>query len=476
MTARTGDEPRELTLADVAVALGLWLGGAALLLRAARSLGLAEGEAAAVARWLSTPGARFHFSDRLTDARLPVVAASALLPVAAYALLRGAFSRPVAAAGAALCVLAPRGVVELVTVGGDGPVAAWIAVALALHHAASRRDAPPWLGALSAAALGLAASGSLVALWALPVMMADHALSSPTTTREDASRGLWPVPTAVALAPIVGVAVYVAADRALWAHPLDRVRDVLVAAGSPDIARGTWRGEAPMPDTLPRGHAAASLLLALPSATAVLAVVGALAGLRPPRPRALSLSMLAIAVFIGHPLVVPPALGRFPGRFTLALPFVAVAATFGAAVLGRAASRATKTEWAPLALAVALALSAFIAPPASLTACFPGLAGGASRARRGERVPFVDGTEVGGLLGTIDALGLDDVTVFSPGVSSDTWEAYRRLGRLRTRVRAVGSLPLARISVDDGRLTLGRPHATLRRDGEVVAVLRIHDR
>lgn len=460
-------------LADAGIALALWAGALALLLRAARSLGLVEGELAAVSRWLSAPGPRPHVADRLTDARLSVVATSALLPVAAYALLRTAFSRPIAAAGAALSVLAPRATSELVARGGDGPVAAWIAIAVALHLASSRRDAPAWLGALAAAAVGAAASWSLVALWALPVMALDHALSSWPSSRRALLRGWAPLPAAVALAPVVGLAVYVAADRALWAHPLDRARELLVTAGSPDIARGLWRGEPPMPDTIPRGHAAATLLLALPSATSVLALVGALSAARVRR-RALTLSLVAIVVLVGHPLIVPPALGRFPGRGALALPFVAVAATWGAALVGRVVVRAVGASWPPLALACALALAPFVPPPASLSACFPALAGGAARARRGAWVPFTDGTEVGGLLATIDALGLEDATMFAPGVPADAWDAYRRLGRLRTRVRAVGSLPLARLSIDDGALTLGRVHATLRRDGEPVAVLRVH--
>ncbi len=472
MSADGDVAPRDAPLIDVGVALALWVGAFALLLRAARALGLLEGEAVAVSRWLATPGARLHVADRLTDARLPVVATSALLPVAAYALLRSDFSRPIAALGAALAILAPRATIELVARGGDGPVAAWLAVAMTLHLA-SRPGASPWLGALAAAAVGAAASWSLVALWALPVMALEHLMTTWADARRQLSSGRASLPASVALAPVVGVVVYVALDRALWAHPFDRARELLVAAGAPEIARGVWRGEAPMPDTIPRGHAAASLLLALPSATSVLAIVGALSATRIKR-RALTSSLIAIVVLIGHPLIVPPMLGRFPGRYALALPFVAVAATWGAVLLGRAASRWLGATWPPLALTCALALAPFVAPPASLSACFPALMGGAARAKRGAIVPFSDGTESGGLLGAIDALGLGDAAVFAPTIPAESWEAYRRFGRLRTRVHAVGSLPRARISIDDGSLSLGRTRATLRRDGQIVAVLRTH--
>ncbi len=462
---------------DAAASLALWIASAALLLRAARSLGLCEGEAAAVERWLAAPGPKLHLADRLTAARLPVVATSALLPVAAYWLLRGAFAWPIAASGALLSVLAPRATIDLVSLVGDGPVAAWLAVAVALHVRSEARGASPWLGALAAVALGAAASCSLAALWALPVLVLDHLVRAWPAPRDALARGWASIPSSVALAPLVGLAVLVAADRALSAHPFDRARELLVAAGSPEIARGTWLGERPLPDTIPRGHVAATLLLALPSATSVLAIVGALSlARRGPRHPVLVTSVIAAAVFVGYPLAVPPALGRFPGRAALALPFVAVAATFGAAMVGRAAARRLGATWPPLALAVSLALAPVFGAPASLSACFPALAGGAAAARRGERVPFVDGTEIGAMLPAIDALGLPDATAYAPSVSSADWDAYRRLGRLRTRVRAVGSLPLARLSIDDGRLTRGRAVATLRRDGEIVAALRVHDR
>jgi hypothetical protein len=415
--------------------------------------------------------------DPLTALRLGAVALAAAIPPLVHTIARPWLGRSLALVAAALSVLGPRLLLDDATLAGDGPGVALALGAVAAYLASVERRAP-WWGVAAAALLGLAAAVTTSTLLLAPAMFVHFALERRHASQRLARLGLVPMPIALVTLPVVGCLAFLIAQPFLLRQTGERLRDVAIRALSPSLGPVTWSGALPALDALPRTHATASLLCALTSVTAVLAVVGAIACGRLPLARfsdggsRARLSALVVAGVTCWPLIAPNALLSFPSHGSLAVPFVALLAAFGAGVIARA-THGDARRAAILAAPVGLALMASL-PLSTLGAAFPTLAaGGVSGAARGSRMPLHDASLVAGLAAAIDAAGVDAAVVFSPDVPADVWDWMHRVGRLRTAVTTSPTEAGATLFVlsGDPRGRGGTVVAEVTRDGVPVLTL-----
>lgn len=387
--------------------------------------------------------------DMLLALRLGVVLPSALIPALVYALARPALGPGFALLAGSLVLLTPRGAEACATLGGDGPLAAFWWATIWAHQRATRGR---WGWALAAGVFfGVALSLGAVALLLLPVLLADHALSHRGSTERLARRGLFSAPLSAVAAASIGPLVVAAMTPALWGLAGDRLRDLLVAAASPQVGPGLWEGDSPLIEGIPRGHGAAMLLLGLPSFASVAAVAGlVLAAFAARRGAGLEnrkvykeypvLAMLSLTVLLLWPLVCPPALARFPGRWFVMVPGAAWLAAWGArlvsASLAGLGPRAGVVRLALLSPLLASVLSA--GQLGGVSAGFPWLAGGPWRAASSVRVPLHDGSPLGALAGALDrAAKGGELRLHAPGFTQSEVDQLRQLGRIRARVTLV---------------------------------------
>jgi hypothetical protein len=414
--------------------------------------------------------------DELLALRLGGVLVSALSTPLVYALARPRLGQPVALAAALFALLVPRGIEQGAVLGGDGVLVSLSLGALYAHLRAqpAGQAGVSWGWALGSALLfGLALAASWAALLLLPVVLAHHALVHAASARRLARAGQLTVSVTSVAWVLLAAPVLVLATPHLWTHPLSGLGDLAVQAASPLVGPGVWGGEPPAPGNIPRGNTATMLLLSLPSATSVLALVGLFAvlsrGSSRPREPLVALCAIALVALLGWPLVSPPALLAFPGHFALAVPFACVLAALGLAwvhralceasgsvppgALASALGKALRKPEALLGLAVLVLLGpaqALVRTPATLSACFPLLAGGAQRAASGETVPLHDGTPALGLVAAIDGLSLGHARVYSPDVPAGSWELLWQLGRVKTRLEPVARPEAAKLLVLTG--------------------------
>lgn len=505
--------PPRSSRADVLVGAALYLLALLVLGAAARSLGVTAGEpphlaaASEALSLLASPGGLVErlspaglrvsslgsllgawmslvlhrggdgpVRDALLSLRLgPALLSAAVAPVL-YAVALPAFGRRLAVVAVLLAILVPRAVVQGAQLGGDGP---WVALLWAglLAHLRSRGRLD--LGLLSGLLLSLALSLSWSALLALPLLLLHHALAEPEPSRRLAPRGLFSAPlSAVAFVAFMPVGLSLGLPG-LWKPTGERLRDLLVSAASPRIDPGLWGGLPPMPDTVPRGYAGTMLLLSLPTLTAALALLGLLLFLRdrgaPRRRPELLVAALAILVFLGWPLLRPPALGKFPDPFLPMVPACALLAAHALSVLLRWLQARAAPPWSFAAVAsccLAWPLADTLLAPASLSASFPAACGGARVAAASRRVPLHDGSPLGAFAPVINRAGA--ARVFSPDLSSEVWEAMHRHGRLASAVRPVAVADAADLLVLTGDAAPPegfRRLAAVRRDGQNILTL-----
>ena len=415
--------------------------------------------------------------DGLTAVRLGTVLFAAAVPPLVHAIARPWLGGPLALLAAVLTLLSPRGLVDGATLSGDG-VAVALALGGLLFYLRSLDSRRAGEGLASAALFGLAAAVAPSSIALVPAVAVHYLLERPGATIRLARLGHAPLPLAIAALPILGAFAFVLAQPYLAHDTTARLRDLALDALSPSLRAGTWRGVPPLPDALPRTHALVSLLVALPSSTAVLAVVGAVGLSRFPRSALRDggsrarLVALALTVVALGPLVAPRGLLAFPSHWALALPFAAVLAAFGAGVVARAAPPRAALSALVLAVSAAAPLGACL-PSASLGAFFPALSGGASRAARGGPLPLCDATALGGLARAIDAERLESATVYAPDVPPDVWTWMQRLGRLRTEIVPTSRASAATLLVVSGsaRGTGGTVLAEVHRDGQAIFTL-----
>ena len=485
--------PRPWSRLDSLAVVALTLGSVGLLGRAATALGPTALEPAALARAAEVaarhapgaPLASVTLVERLAgwlagapDAslarfRIGAVLLSATTPAVVYTLGRG-LGRELALVAALLALLVPRGLVDGATLGGEGPVAALVWAGLLAHLSSRGR---PWRAALGGALLALATTASWGVLLVAPALLAHQALARP------------PVGRARVAAPTALVAMLVCLPLAFaLARPGlrgDAIGELLVTAASPSIAAGLWAGSEPLPDTIPRFHTLVSLLLALPSATTLLAAAGLARWWRDERgPSVVSLAVSVLGAVTLWPLVAPPGLGRFPGHAGLLWPAAALLAAYGLA----AVDRTLRSRWGPEghpgrrwvigAVVLGPAFLSCVIAPVTLSAGVSWVSGGPWRAAHHGPAPLHDGSAVGALVPSIEAAARSGagrpVRVWSPDVSPEVWSALCRHGGLRAEVRPVDDLAAADLLVltgaavsPDGATRL----AQATRDGQPIVTL-----
>ena len=410
--------------------------------------------------------------DPLLSLRLGAIALSAAIPPLVHAMTRPWLGRSLALVAAALSVLGPRVLIDGATLSGDGPAVALALGALASYLASIERRDARW-GVGSAALLGLAAAVSTSTVLLVPVLAIHFAFERQHATARLARIGYAPLPIALVALPLVGPFAFLIAQPFLLSHTVERLRDVAIRALSPTLGPGIWGGLPPSMDAIPRTHATASLLIALPSTTVILAVVGMIACGRLPVDRFADggtrarLALLSAAAVTCWPLIAPSGFLSFPSHWALAVPFVAMLAALGVGVVARAA-RDDARRAAILAVPVGIALMTSL-PSTSLGAAFPVLVG----TSRGSRSALHDASPAAGLTAAIDALRSDSVVVFSPDVPADVWEWTHRLGRMRTLVTTAPTEAAASLLVLTGepRGRGGTIVAEVKRDGVPVLTL-----
>jgi hypothetical protein len=268
---------------------------------------------------------------------------------------------------------------------------------------------------------------------------------------------------------------------ALWRFSGAALRELLVAAASPEVLPGLWAGDEVAPDTVPRFHTLATLLTALPTGTALLAFAGLwrLRGGSLRRRPDLALAAATLLVFGAWPLLCPPGLGRFPGRFAVLVPAAALLAARGLAWLWE--GPAARLPWPPRWRAILLAGALLPAPVLACTAGAPALSsdfswltGGPWRPARWGPEPLQDGSTLGALLPAINDAGPGLLRVYAPEIPSASWKLLHARGRLRHPVQPEGRQDRADLAVLPG----GRPAApgfrrvaAVRRDGVDLLIL-----
>jgi hypothetical protein len=222
----------------------------------------------------------------------------------------------------------------------------------------------------------------------------------------------------------------------------DALRAWLVAAASPSVRPGLWAGEDVEPATIPRLHTLLGLATALPSMTLLLAALG-LWKFHEDRPRRrpdLALAALTLLFFGGWPLLCPPGLGRFPGRFALLVPAAALLAGRGLRWFweGPGSRLPWPAAWRALVLGSALLSAPLLAclQGATLSADFSWITGGLWRVRAmGPEVPY-DGSALGALLPALERSRGGVITVHAPEVPAPVWSHLHRHGWLRHPVKS----------------------------------------
>ncbi|MDW8248041.1 MAG: hypothetical protein RMJ98_01900 [Myxococcales bacterium] len=416
----------------------------------------------------------------LTALRAGGVALAAAIPVLVYFITLPRSGRWLALAAGLLALLVPRALLEGATLGGDGTLTALLWAGFWAHLSSRGRPDRAFLaGVLLAGALSVAWG----ALLALPTLVLHHVWTAPGAI-PSLRHGRLPLPLSAALFLLLAPLVFWLLTPALWTFSSTALRDILVAAASPEILPGEWAGDEVTPDRIPRFHTLGTLLTALPSWTTLLAVAGLVRlradGLR--RCPELALAVAALLVFGGWPLLCPPGLGRFPGHFLVLIPAAALLASRGVAWLLQ--GPLTHLPWPPPRRALLLAsvmlggplLACTIGAP-SLSADFSWITGGPWRPARWGPEPLHDGSPLGALLLTLDALGSSPARVYAPEIPPSTWRLLQAYGRLHRTIQPVSRLDQADFAVLSG----GRPAAagftriaSLHRDGQEVLGLWYH--
>ncbi|HEU4405878.1 MAG TPA: glycosyltransferase family 39 protein [Polyangiaceae bacterium] len=405
--------------------------------------------------------------DGLTALRLGLASLTALAPPLVFLLARRPLGPAAAVLAALLTLFHPRWLLSAAELHGEGALAAFVMATLWAYDRFLDRP-----GRGPAAALGLA--------FGLAFVTSPAALMLPAAV---VMQGAWPTTSFRRLFPDrrwkrLGQAM---AAMAAGASACAALHAALARALGP--ATLLWASErvaAPSAPTLSAGRALALPWLSAPASTAVLALLGLatfgrLASRYPARARPLVASAAMTALLSTRPFTWPGQ--QALGREGVLIPLLALFAALGArSVAAALAARPGRAHRAPAlrALAFALALAgpfwASLRSPATLSATFSELAGGARLAARARAMPLHDGSPIGGLAPAIDGLGRDELAAHAPSVTPEAWVWMHRLGRLRTRVRPVAPA-FAEIEVQSG----GEPPSgsvALVRDRQAIVSLR----
>jgi hypothetical protein len=415
--------------------------------------------------------------DELWALRVPAVFAAALVPTLVFWLGRRSLGRPFALLAAFFCLAGPRLLVGGASLAGGAPLTASMLLWFVGWEAAERareRGAAGWMVLLSLGA-GAAWGQALALSWfawvfAVPaVWSAFHQAPPAAFEPDEAPTGLLILSPALGLASLAAALVALASTPTLWPPDAPSLLAVFQRALEPAFTSNRAIGLLPAALQPPRWHGVSALLVALPSTTLALALVGLVVALavRPGSPERstraatrwgtaprgwVGLSALLLAV----PLFSPRALSSYPSPYSVVIPWLALLAAHGARFVFRAIlvrTRAAAPERGRLG-ALGLFLVLVVAEPlssslgfgafATAPAAFPSLiAAPASDEARG-RVAAFDSALVGhramaAALAPLcrppvvpaPAVGQHRVVrVFAPSISPSVWEPLRRFHRL----------------------------------------------
>ena len=405
-----------------------------------------------VGAWSKLSLGRLGIVDPLTAARLPWLVLAALGVTALFALVRARWGVPTAALAAGLLALLPRWLHgAAVTSEGVTVVSTWLCVALAYQKSiAPGRRRLCWM--VSAAALvGIGAAISVASLWVLAIVALHYVLSRWRFARRLLRTGRVPVPAFLLLSLPLAPLCLLLANPALWQTNGAALVRWALAPLAPHVEPAPYAGEVVRALPVPGGFASSWLVLSLPLALTLAALLGgfvvahaglgrrfASGSLRPPRDR-LAVGVL-FALGLGAALVGPPlspdVFTRFPPRVEIALPFVAAFAAVGLSRIALAQGRATVGYAIAGVLLLSLAVVSLHAP-ATLAASFEPLFGGSARIARTRALPLGDGSELGPIAAGIDQFGMAQIALHAPDVPAEAWDVLRSAGRMRTFVVTV---------------------------------------
>lgn len=449
---------------------------------------LAAGPLVLLGAWSKLSLGRIGIVDSLTAMRLPWLALGALAPLSLYLLLRPSRGRALASVGALLLCVLPRFAHSVVVLAEGALVASMFCVVLAAHVRAlgpahlrepGARCSSAW-AVFGALALGVGSALSLGTLWVLAVIV-PHFVWLKQSGRVRALRaGGVPLPALLLFALPLAPVTLLVLSPSLWRASPALVARVLLTPLAPSITPGNFGGKLIERPPVPGAFALAQLAQTLPFALMLAVLVGfcviihghlarrfAAGTLRPRRDRhALgALAVIGCLFAVVGPLLTPEVLTTFPPRVELALPFIALLASFGLGWLAVRTGSVRRARVFHVVVLVCLSLGA-LGQTATVSASVNPLVGGTRRALAARALPLGDGSELGALVSAIDGLGRPTVTLTAPpDVSPELWRVLLEARRMRTRVtlEPQGELTLVR-----GRAESGRAIGEVRRNGAVL--------
>jgi hypothetical protein len=409
---------------------------------------------------------RHRLLSELFALRAGDVLLSALSLPLVYVLVRKAFGRRIALLSSAFFFLCPRLFHELALAGGQGPVVfAWL---LVLASFVAWQRSPTIVRMLLSGVcfgLGLAISPSTFAL--LPILVAASQWSARSEFRSNLATGRLPIPAPIVLMPALGGALWFALKPWLWHQASERLRLVFSDWISPIVASSLYQGQRITALPVPKWQSAVTSALSLPTLTAAFAFVGlvwlvyrswfrrfsrfnsaAVVAFNSTRSSTLVALALIATFAILWPAVSPDVLTFYPARWILVMPFVACLSAVGFNFALRVLDKLFPWHlnlWRQVIVAayafVVLASLTYQAfrNPSTQVAAFPSLFGGAKSVSRSGILAVHDASIAKAIGPAIDSLGRPNVTIYSPDIPSDVWDALRQRGMLRTSVRPVAS-------------------------------------
>ena len=336
---------------------------------------------------------------------------------------------------------------------------AWLLVLV--PYARSRRSSGWGWTVWTGLAIGVACAITPSALALVLVLLVHTAWDRRTTLPTMLGTGLVPLPASLLSGATLGVGVYYACSGWLWAHPGDAL--VKLLAGGPKAAEPVAGWSFPFN----------AIVMSVPTVTLALALVGAVVVAGPPRARAWgrpqgegdddgglgALVLVALVVAIAWTSVAPASLATQPPAWLMFLPLVAALAGRGLDRSMRACEELLRERGRALrgtlvsglaVLAIAVPALETVRQPDTRSAAFIPLMGGPSVVRAIPGFPLHDGSLARALAASVDGLQRPSVALHGNAIPFETWELFRTLGWMRTRVRPAKSVAAADVVVLGG--------------------------
>jgi hypothetical protein len=401
--------------------------------------------------------ARIGILDQLTGIRLGWLLVTMTAPLSLFLVVEASRGAREAALSACILVAMPR-FLHAAAIASESAVVAslWLLV-LALYV----RSLPPGIeqrragvrrryrlfAVLFALVFGFALATNVAVLWVLPLIFIHHLVLRRGDAIRAIRRGSAPLPAAFLWLLVLAPGVVLLMTPKLWRGGAVSAAEWLFLRLGPTVDAVTYKGAPVTADTVPAGYAVGFLAATVPVAMTAMAAVGGFTmvrdfvrvrrGERKPDPVGLgALLLLGLGSVLVGTLFEPHVLLKYPPRTDAALPWMAAACAVGIDSLVRVDSE-KKNFWRTLAVAT-LCLAIGLVRVSTASASFSLLVGGTRGAVQTGTWMVGDGSELGVLARTIDALRLPAVSVRAPDVPRNYFSVLSSLGRLSTRVEIGG--------------------------------------